>query len=32
VHWEAEQMSYAVTGRLDKARLEQVARAVRERI
>jgi len=32
VHWEADQMSYAVTGRLDKARLEQVARAVRERI
>lgn len=32
VHWEAEHMSYAVTGRLSRDRMEQVARAVRDRI
>jgi anti-sigma factor RsiW len=31
-HWEADRMSYAVTGRLSQARMEQVASAVRDRI
>lgn len=32
VHWEADRMSYAVTGRLDKQTLQRVADSVREQI